>query len=142
MRVALEKLAKVQFAFYDREVEVVWVPNMAHHQVGATLAECDKGQVVGKVAGRWPLERDARTVEGEVKRPIYQAAPEGASLLEWICRQPAGMDPDRPEPTPPKLMLKKLRKSTAALYITIQCSVTHTLSGGSTAAPFVRQAEF
>ena len=39
---AFGELSKAEFAFYDSEFEVVWVPNMARYQVSATLSPGDK----------------------------------------------------------------------------------------------------
>jgi len=38
----MEVLSRVNFAFYDREVEMVFVPEMGRYQVGATLNANDK----------------------------------------------------------------------------------------------------
>jgi hypothetical protein len=35
-------LSELDFAFYDRENEIVWIPQMAHFQIGENLKEADK----------------------------------------------------------------------------------------------------
>ena len=42
VKTAFNALSSAEFAFYDSEFEVVWVPNMARYQVGATLNPGDK----------------------------------------------------------------------------------------------------
>src|SRR3954470_15258185 len=41
-RVTLAVLAAEEFAFYDEEAELVWVPEAAAHQIGETLKPGDK----------------------------------------------------------------------------------------------------
>ena len=58
IRIAFEVLTEADFAHYDTQAEMVWVPNMATYQIGSELKEHDKRRLgiraeLAKVGNHW-----------------------------------------------------------------------------------------
>lgn len=115
VRDALGRIAKAGYAFYDFEAELVWIPNHARFEVGATMSQGDKRRkkLLVELAhvGEHRFACDFLSAYGEafglpvaskpMVKPPSVPAPEGASETPEGAsadREPIRSDPIRSDP--------------------------------------------